>query len=273
MNKNQKRKSILIIIIMISCLLLTSCEAFKQSIVNEIHNKYIEYTQNITVDDLEEALVVASEMAKSCNVAVKVTKGSQLFSTQYFGSAVILKRKQQENGLYHYLAVTNRHVVTTASNISVEVYLDNDIYVDAKRETYDINNDLALISFDTGILINTANINTEELKVGQFAIAVGSPYDIVNYYNTVTIGNVSAINRKHVEEDANGKKVENTFIQHTAAINSGNSGGGLYDLKGNLIGINTWKIVGDYDDNVEGLNFAIPISVVQTIFQRYLSAF
>lgn len=68
----------------------------------------------------------------------------------------------------------------------------------------------------------------------------------------------------------NGKTVNNTFVQHDAAINSGNSGGGLYDIYGRLIGINTWKLVGDPGDNFEGLNFAIPSTVVYTTFESYL---
>lgn len=72
------------------------------------------------------------------------------------------------------------------------------------------------------------------------------------------------------EEDLNGKTVNNTFVQHDAAINSGNSGGGLYDIYGRLIGINTWKLVGDPGDNFEGLNFAIPSTVVYTTFESYL---
>ena len=158
----------------------------------------------------------------------------------------------------------------TNANAKFSVYLDNDNYISASLIRYDSTYDLALISFDSGILLNVATFCEEKLNIGQYAIAVGSPYDIESFYNTVTIGAISCPQRMIQEEDLNGKTVNNTFVQHDAAINSGNSGGGLYDIYGRLIGINTWKLVGDPGDNFEGLNFAIPSTVVYTTFESYL---
>ena len=217
-----------------------------------IENKYIEYTQNITIEDLEQALTVASEIAQASNIAIKCTRNNPLLATTYLGSAVILKRTASLNDTYDYLAITNRHVIGSLTNATIKVYLGNNIYIDASLLTYDVNYDLALISFNTGIMLEVATPVDETPIVGQFAIAVGSPYDIEEYYNTVTIGNISAVNRNYMMEDAYGRSVLNTFIQHDALINSGNSGGGLYEIV--------------------GINFAIPVSIVFSTFSTYLNA-
>ncbi len=259
--------------LLISCLFISSCsiqQLFKNKIINEIENKYIEYSQTITVNDIEDALVQASEIAASSTVAIRVISGSIFTASESMGSGVIIKRSQNYNNTYRYLVVTNRHVTDTSSASDISVYIGNNQYIDAMLVSYDDDYDLALIAFDSGILLNVATLYTDTLVTGQYAIAIGSPYDIESFYNTVTIGSVSSPNRLIEEEDLYGKSVVHTFIQHDAAINSGNSGGGLYDIYGRLIGINTWKLVGDLGDHFEGLNFAIPASVVNQVFATYL---
>ena len=80
----------------------------------------------------------------------------------------------------------------------------------------------------------------------------------------------SSNKRLYIEEDVSGREVTNEYLQHCAAINSGNSGGGLFNIYGELIGINTWKVVGELSDNIEGLCFSIPSSVVLNTFAKYL---
>ncbi len=271
MNKKIVKNFILILILSMG-LFLTSCslnDLLKTKTTNEIYNKYIDYTQDITVENIEEALVEASSIAKTCTLGIIVTKTTLFSDTYYLGSGVILARTTNADNSYHYLVVTNRHVIGTATNVTIKVYLGTS-YCNAKLLTYDVTNDLALICFDTSVLLNVAKIYDGTLKEGQFAIAVGSPYDLEEFYNTVTVGSISASKRIYKRENANGEMVDNEFIQHDAAINSGNSGGGLYDIYGRLIGINTWKLVGDLDDHIEGINFAIPIRIVYETFSNYL---
>lgn len=273
MNKKIFNKFLFCIITLILCLMLTSCNTFnllKKVTVNEVQNQYIEYSQNITVEDIEDALISGSEIAKSSSIGVLVKNKNLLGIITESGSGVIIKRIQNYDNTYKYLAVTNRHVTGTKINGSLSVYLGEYGYVDANLENYSLQYDLALISFNTGILLNVATINEEKINCGQFSIAVGSPYDLENYYNTVTVGSISSTERIHSEEDAYGKIVQNTYIQHNAAINAGNSGGGLFDINGHLIGINTWKLVGDNSDHIEGINFAIPVSNVLEAFSSYL---
>ena len=274
MNKKKIKMFVLVGLLIISCFMISGCniqKLLKKTIINEIENRYIEYSQNITVEDIEQALIEGSNIAKSCTVAIRVIKsGGIITTTESLGSGVIVKRTKNYDNTYHYLVVTNRHVTGTNANAKFSVYLDNDNYISASLIRYDSTYDLALISFDSGILLNVATFCEEKLNIGQYAIAVGSPYDIESFYNTVTIGAISCPQRMIQEEDLNGKTVNNTFVQHDAANNSGNSGGGLYDIYGRLIGINTWKLVGDPGDNFEGLNFAIPSTVVYTTFESYL---
>lgn len=274
MNKKKIKQSLFLIVSILMCFMLSSCNVFnllEQKIVNEIENKYIDYTQNITVDDIEDAIVTGSEIAKSSSVGILISNESFIGTINESGSGVIVKRTMQYDNTYNYLVVTNRHVTGAKITGELSVYLGDSKYVDASLVSYDATYDLALISFNTGILLNVATFNTRDLKCGQFAIAVGSPYNLENYFNSVTVGSISSTNRIHSEEDIYGKTVKNTYIQHDAAINSGNSGGGLFDIYGNLIGINTWKLVGDSDDHIEGMNFAIPATKVLEIFSSYLN--
>lgn len=273
MNRKRLKSFLLITLLLVLCFTATSCgirNLLGQKIVNEIENKYIEYSQDITVDDIEDALTTGAEIAKSSSIGVKISNRSLLGTINETGSGVIIKRTKQYNNTYYYLAVTNRHVTGTKINGELSVYLGNSIYVEANLVTYDTDTDLALISFTTGVLLNVVTFNQSELKCGQFAIAVGSPYDLENYFNTVTVGSISATDRIHIENNLNGEEIENTYIQHDAAINSGNSGGGLFDIYGNLIGINTWKLVGDNSDHIEGMSFAIPVSTVLDVFASYV---
>ena len=262
---------VLLIFLISGCSLI---QQYRSSLINEIRNEYVEYEQNITVSDIEEALVVASDVAKSASIGVLV-KSKSFMSGDVSGSAVILKRVENNNKTYTYTAVTNRHVSGVKSSSERYVYLGVDsngksIYVDAELVVYDSTYDLALLKFTTGLLLNVVTINTEEPKVGSFAIAVGSPYNLEGFFNTVTVGSVSAVNRVYQDEDVNGNTVKNNFLQHDASINSGNSGGGLFDIYGRLIGINTWKIASNLSDDYVGLNFAIPVKEVVERFKDYL---
>lgn len=255
--------------------MLSSCSIQKllnKKVVNEIENRYIDYSINVTVQDLEEALMIGSNIAQNCSIGVKVTSRGLLTSMVSTGSGVIIKRQQLENKYYQYYVVTNRHVVDKSNVTSIKIYLGEEKkYQDASIVALDDKNDLALLSFDSPFLLNTATLSTTTPKVGQFGIVVGSPYQLEDYYNTVTCGIISAPSRYHKEEDASGQIVQNEYIQHDASINSGNSGGGLFDIYGQLMGINTWKVVGDANDKIEGLSFAIPTKYIIETFHMYLS--
>ena len=118
--------------------------------------------------------------------------------------------------------------------------------------------DIAVIQIDNDSLTDLTMGDSDDLQVGQWVIAIGSPFGL-HLNHTVTAGIVSAIGRSDVMSKMN---YEN-FIQHDAAINPGNSGGALLDLDGNLIGINT--AIATRSGQNAGVGFAVPINQAKKV--------
>ncbi len=192
------------------------------------------------------------------------------------GSGIIIGQNDTE-----LLIVTNYHVVNNSKELrvvfsSVEKKIENQKDADelddeiptAVVKGYDSNKDLAVIAIEledipddilSEIKIATIGDSTT-LKAGDQVIAIGNS---LGYGQSVTTGIISATGRKITMKNADGSMtVTNSFIQTDAAINSGNSGGALLDMRGCLIGINSAKIA---TTGVEGMGYAIPISDVEGI--------
>ncbi len=168
------------------------------------------------------------------------------------GSGVIINAKEG-------LVVTNFHVVDGADEIKIET--SDGRSFEAKKLGEDKHTDLALLKLKDFSNLTEMNLaDSDELQVGDFAIAIGNPFGLGQ---TVTSGIVSALGRSGL----NIENIEN-FIQTDAAINSGNSGGALVNLKGELIGINT-AILGPNGGNI-GIGFAIPANMVKTVTDQIL---
>lgn len=166
------------------------------------------------------------------------------------GSGVIIDAKKG------YI-VTNHHVIDDADEIRIA--LSDGREFDAKKIGSDPHTDLALLELEDFDNIQDIPLaNSDDLEVGDFAVAIGNPFGLGQ---TVTSGIVSALGRTGL----NIENIEN-FIQTDAAINSGNSGGALVNLKGELIGINT-AILGPNGGNI-GIGFAIPSNMVKTIIHQ-----
>ena len=156
--------------------------------------------------------------------------------------------------------LTNNHVVSTSSDstyydiseaTSVKVKLQNDdTEYDAKIIGKDSQTDLAVLKIEADNLTAAEFANSDSIKVGEFAMAVGNP---LNLGTTITCGVISAVSREVSDSDGNKYKA----IQTDAAINSGNSGGALVNSEGKVIGVNTLKVS---STGVEGIGFAIPIN-------------
>lgn len=157
--------------------------------------------------------------------------------------------------------LTNNHVVSTSSSnnsfydiseatkITVKLYNDDTEY-EAKIIGQDEQTDLAIIKIDKSDLTAAELADSSQVKVGEFAMAVGSP---LGMESSITCGVISATNRQITDSD--GKIF--TLLQTDAAINSGNSGGALVNSEGKVIGVNTMKVS---STGVEGMGFAIPIN-------------
>lgn len=152
--------------------------------------------------------------------------------------------------------VTNNHVIENSDKVSVT--LNDKREFEAKVVGTDHSTDLALLKIDGENLPFMAFGNSDELKVGEWVLAVGNPFNISS---TVTAGIVSAKGRSMaiIEDDY---RIE-SFIQTDASVNRGNSGGALVNLRGEMVGINT-AIVSPTGGNV-GISFAIPSSIVQKV--------
>ena len=167
------------------------------------------------------------------------------------GSGVIIDAKEG------YI-VTNNHVIDQADEIIIT--LKDGRQIEAKKLGSDAESDIALLQIDADDLTEIVVADSNKLRVGDFAIAIGSPFGLGQ---TVTSGIVSALGRSGL----NIEKYED-FIQTDAAINSGNSGGALVNLRGELIGINT-AILGPNGGNV-GIGFAIPSNMMNNLAKQII---
>jgi Do/DeqQ family serine protease len=149
--------------------------------------------------------------------------------------------------------ITNNHVIEGADSISV-VLNDKSSYI-AKVIGTDPTTDIALLKIEAENLEPVAFGDSENLKVGEWVLAVGNPFDLTS---TVTAGIVSAKGRSIMTGESDKDKIR-SFIQTDAAVNRGNSGGALVNTKGELVGINTaiYSQTGDF----AGYSFAVPISI------------
>lgn len=154
--------------------------------------------------------------------------------------------------------VTNNHVIDGADKL--EVLLNDNSTYEAKIIGTDEATDLALIKIDAEKLTPITFGNSEDLKIGEWVLAVGNPF---GFNSTVTAGIVSAKARSISQNSRGGKMGIESFIQTDAAVNPGNSGGALVNLKGELIGINSaiYSNTGSYT----GYSFAIPTSIVKKV--------
>lgn len=179
----------------------------------------------------------------------KPSKAGQRFES--IGSGVIVDAK---NG---YI-LTNAHLTDQTQIITVT--LSDGRRYRAKLIGQDIASDVAVLQIKAPNLTTIPMADSNKLKVGDFVVAIGSPYGLSQ---TVTSGVVSALQRNNL-----GIEGYENFIQTDASINPGNSGGALVDLQGQLIGINT-AILAPNGGNI-GIGFAIPIDMVKNIMSQLI---
>ncbi len=171
-----------------------------------------------------------------------------------------------------YYAITNHHVIqqdeatSPASSIEV-VYEKNGLRFTVDNEQTEVIGlnrvtDLAVIRFTSEENFPVVEFaDSYDVEVGQFAIAIGNPLGY-SYFGSVTTGVISGLARF-----VPNAQYEVPFLQHDAAISPGNSGGALFDINGNLIGINNMKIV---DDATTNIGFAIPSNTVKRVTEALL---
>lgn len=167
--------------------------------------------------------------------------------------------------------LTNYHVVENASMLEVT---SGDNTYSAAVAGYDESLDLAVLKVEDLPLEPVVLGDSDALKVGDWAICIGNPLD---FTGTTTVGVISALNREITSKstDAYGRKTNNVnrMIQTDAAINAGNSGGGMFNVAGELVGVPSMKYTGSYYSaaTVEGIGMAIPINAAKPLIEEVLS--
>lgn len=189
------------------------------------------------------------------------------FFRQFFGSdlptppATRVERGQGSGFIIRPdgLILTNAHVVSGADRVTVT--LTNGQELQGKVMGSDPLTDVAVVKVNSTNLPTVRVGNSDQLRPGEWAIAIGNPLGLDN---TVTVGIISATGRSSAAVRVPDKRV--SFIQTDAAINPGNSGGPLLNQRGEVIGMNTAIIGG-----AQGLGFAIPINTAQQIANRLIT--
>lgn len=220
-----------------------------------------------TLKDFNDAIVNIAEQAKSTVVTVNVTQTVEApvnpFS-RFFGEPE--QREYQRQGMGSGVIVskdgyilTNNHVVQNADQIEVTLY--NDKRFDAEMIGTDPLTDIAVLKIDAPNLDVIKLGNSENLRVGEMVLAIGSPLG-QRLAHSVSMGIISAKDRRiGILEERNAGYEK--FIQTDAAINPGNSGGALVNMDGELVGINT--AIASRSGGNEGIGFAVPIDLAKSI--------
>lgn len=229
--------------------------------------------QEISLNNYSDTAVYAANKILPSIVGIKIDY--TINSTSIFGRNNTSTASASGSGIIisedGYI-LTNNHVVSSnssesslyyqiseATKISVTLFNDETEY-EAKIVGQDKQTDLAVIKIEKSGLTKAEFTDSDNVKVGEFAMAVGNP---INMSSTVTTGIISAVNRQITDSDGKTYKC----IQTDAAINSGNSGGALVNAEGNVIGINTLKLSGT---GIEGIGFAIPINATTDITSQLI---
>ncbi|MFA5466232.1 MAG: trypsin-like peptidase domain-containing protein [Candidatus Izemoplasmatales bacterium] len=236
-------------------------ETLYEEIYGEVESRFTELIESgellLYIDDVQQQIYEVAELTEAAVVGVTTYIGEE---PQSLGSGVVYKHDAL-NDLYYL--ITNEHVVEDGDNFRV-VFVDG-TYVVGNLLGYDSDVDIAVLTFSGSQLervVQVAELGDSDLaRIGSFVIAAGNPkgYD---FYGSVTIGILSGTNR-----DIGTPGVR--YLQHDASINSGNSGGPLFNLDGEVIGINVSKYA---TTDIEGMGFAIPINLVKTVVEEIETA-
>ncbi|MDD2269264.1 MAG: trypsin-like peptidase domain-containing protein [Eubacteriales bacterium] len=199
---------------------------------------------------------IAEKMDKS-TVTVYCTGAESPFGGRSisFGSGFVIS----ENGY----VVTNHHVIDEAESIKVIFYDDSEY--EATLVGGDSLYDIAVLKIEGDNFIPAVLGSSDELVVGDMVVAIGTPYSL-DLAGTHTFGFISATDRQVAVTSGSSVIKTMTMLQTDATLNSGNSGGPLVNMKGQVIGINTMKLVADY----EGIGFAIPMSSAIDIINQLI---
>lgn len=247
----------------------TSASSYKVS-----NGTALSKSSSVVTSDVSEVVdKVMPSIVSITNMSVEEVQsffgGTYQRQSEGAGTGIIIGKNDSE-----LLIVTNNHVVEGSETLTVT--FTDETSVDANIKGTDSAYDIAVIavpldsiSDDTLNAVSVATLgDSTQLKVGEPAIAIGNA---LGYGQSVTVGVISALDRSVATTDSQtGEMTENSvkLIQTDAAINGGNSGGALVNVNGEVIGINSAKLIGE---SVEGIGYAIPISDVADLIQNLMN--
>ncbi|GIW63242.1 MAG: hypothetical protein KatS3mg091_044 [Patescibacteria group bacterium] len=242
---------------------------FSQPKINtQIEEKRVVVTEESTIID-----VVENSLPSVVTVSIKQNRGSQGYIFDPFNPFSPFQEIPQDNEPQNIgsgfivsedgLIITNKHVVSETNATYIVITNDNKEY-EVKNIYRDPLNDLAILKIEANNLKPLQLGNSDNLKLGQLAIAIGTP--LGEFRNTVTAGIISGLGRGITAGSPFEGFVErlDNVIQTDAAINPGNSGGPLLNSKGQVIGVNTAVAL-----NGQNIGFAIPINVVKELLTQF----
>jgi serine protease Do len=179
-------------------------------------------------------------------------------SVEEAGSGVVIR-----HGTGYYV-LTNRHVINDSLLGQIKIKLADGRIIHPKQVWTDRGTDVAIMEVNVENLVPARLGDSDQLEIGDFVLAVGSPFGLSH---SVTYGIISAKGRRDLKLGDGSVKYQN-FLQTDAAINPGNSGGPLLNLRGEVIGINT--AIASSSGGSEGIGFSIPIKMVMTIASQLI---
>lgn len=242
------------------------------TLTNFTSDKSSTSTSGVTVEDIATKGLPSIVAITNKGVSEVMTMwGNMQQESESCGSGIIIGKSDTE-----LLMATNYHVIENSNTLTVVFSYDESSEepnaVEAYVKGYDSNRDLAVIAISLDNLtddvltqISVAAIgDSSSLHLGEQVVAIGNA---LGYGQSVTTGIVSALNRE-IATDESGNTDGNTYIQTDAAINPGNSGGALFNMNGELVGINTAKIA---SSEIEGMGYAIPISEVYDMLEEMMN--
>lgn len=213
--------------------------------------------KTISEVNVTESDTIKSGVSKVYNAVVVIEsyKGSKLSGT---GTGFVYKKDDKTGYI-----ITNNHVISGATTVKV-VNMNNET-VEAKVLGSDEYEDVAVLAIDASSVLAVAEIgSSENASIGDTVFTVGTPVG-TEYMGTVTKGILSGKDRTVDVSLDNGSAYVMQVLQTDAAINPGNSGGPICNINGEVIGVNSLKLV---KDTIEGMGFAIPIELVMTSVDR-----
>lgn len=245
MNQKIKNASIIILVFFFGVISTYCCIRFLPIINNE---SVVKTVKDVSIKE-SDTIKSAIDKVYDAVYVIKSYAGDRLTGT---GTGFTYKKDEK----YGYI-ITNHHVIEGANKIKV-INMDGQ-ELEAKILGSDKYSDLAVLQIDVKGILQVASLgDSTGMEIGDTVFTVGSPMG-EEYMGTVTKGILSGKDRT-VSIDLNNSAFMMEVLQTDAAINPGNSGGPLVNINGEVIGVNSMKLV---EDEIEGMGFAIPIEIVK----------